>query len=122
PVGPGLIVGLVLVVAAVLVGTWEPAAKGEHVASGRDLAVGVVFGVLAMVTMAASIVAAKPVLERSDAWWATTVRVSGGLVIPAFAALRASDRAGVRRVFRPGPLWRAALPGTVIGTYVCMIL
>jgi drug/metabolite transporter (DMT)-like permease len=81
---------------------------------------GVVMGGLAMFTMAAGIVAAKPVLERSDFWWATTVRLLGAAPLLVVHGLMRKHRQATRDCFRWGPHWRYVLPGAVLGTYVAL--
>jgi drug/metabolite transporter (DMT)-like permease len=109
----------VLVGVAVWLGTWEPKQRVDPDAR-RNLLWGVVMGGLAMFTMAAGIVAAKPVLERSDFWWATTVRLLGAAPLLIVHGLMPRHRKATRACFRWGPHWRYVLPGAVLGTYVAL--
>lgn len=116
---------LALVVGAVLVAGWEPSASdGQgHPATRGQLLIGVLLGGAAMLIMSVGIVLAKPVLQRTDALWATTVRLLGGAALPGcMALLRADTRRDLRRAFTPSRAWRFTLPATVIGTYVSMLL
>jgi drug/metabolite transporter (DMT)-like permease len=115
PVGSALFLAVLLMVGAILLGTWEPDEKARMPVGG------LVLGVLAMFFTAAGIVLAKPVLATADPWWATTVRLSGGMVPLAIQATLRRHRAQVARCFRPGPAWRHLLPGAVIGSYVAVI-
>jgi drug/metabolite transporter (DMT)-like permease len=120
PLGPGLLVAMGLMAAAILVGAWQP---GAPVPAGtrRALHVGVGLGVLAMLSMAVAIVLAKPVIDRVDPWWATTVRLTGGAVVLTVQGALPRHRRSVLAVLRPGPVWRVALPAAFLGNYVALI-
>jgi len=120
PLGPGLLVGMGLMAAAILVGAWQP---GAPVPAGarRDLHLGVGLGVLAMLSMAVGVVIAKPVIDRVDPWWATTVRLIGGAAVLAAQGLLPRHRRAVLAVLRPGPVWRVAVPGAVLGNYIALL-
>ncbi len=79
-------------------------------------------GVLAMFTLAAGIVMAKPVLSRSPVLWATTVRQLGALVVLAMVALVVPGARGAFAVFRPVRAWRYSLTGAFLGSYVALVL
>lgn len=108
-----------LVGVAVWLGTWDPAQRADQ-AARRNLLWGALSGGLAMFTMAGGIVAAKPVLERSDFWWATTVRLLGAAPLLVIHGLLPRHRQATRECFRPGGHWRYVLPGSVLGTYVAL--
>ncbi|MDI7267046.1 MAG: DMT family transporter [Myxococcota bacterium] len=121
PVGPALIVAATLMVGAIVVGAWQ-APGAATAADRRRIASGVTLGTASIVLMAVAIVAAKPVLERSDPWWATTVRVVGGLAVLSIQALAPSRRSEVAAAFRPGRGWAVTIPASFLGAYVAMIL
>jgi DME family drug/metabolite transporter len=110
-----------LVISAVLVGAWEPGA-GHSTEKRADLALGFVLGVGAMVVLAFAIVLARPVLQVSDPWWATLVRLGAGLLLPSVMACAPSNRAAVLAAFTPGAHWRALLPAAFVGTYLSMVI
>ena len=120
PVGPSLLFAIVMMAAAILVGTWQGGVGGTA-ARGRRTRVGVVLGAASMLIMAAGIVLAKPVLDRSDVLWATTVRMTGGLAVLGVQCLSPLRRAQVASAFRPGPHWRFTLPGSVVGAYLSIV-
>jgi len=121
PIGPSLLAATALMVAAILLGTWQPWTAQAR-ADARRVAGGVAIGAVAMLLIAVAIVFAKHVLDRTDPWWATTVRVAGGLVFIAGQGLLPQHRPAVAACFRPGRLWRVALPAAVIGSYLAMIV
>ena len=115
----GQFLGMVLIIGGVLVAS---AAKPPAGLSRRDLVLGVFFGVAAMATLGFGIVLAKPVLERSDVLWATSVRQFGSLAALAAAALMMPGRRVRLGVFRPQASWRFTLPGTFLGSFLALIL
>jgi drug/metabolite transporter (DMT)-like permease len=122
PRGPFLLPAMGLMVAAILVGTWNPEKNVAQPTERRVLHTGVGLGVLAMLFMAIGIVWAKPVLDRSPPMWATTVRLVGGVLFLTVQGLMPRWRRGVAAVFRPGPHWKVALPAAFIGTYLALFL
>ncbi len=122
PRGPWLFPAMLMMGAAILVGTWKPEDKAGDEADRRSLRIGVVLGGLSMLLMAAGIVWAKPVLDRSDPLWATTARLAGGAIFLGIQGLLPRWRAGVIKVFRPGPHWKVAVPAAVIGTYFALFM
>lgn len=119
--GPAVLGSMALMVAAIFVGTWSPAAAppGERGAGIRE---GVLLGVLSMLLMAVGIVWAKPVLDRTDPLFATTVRLMGGLAFLGLQILAPRHRRGLQHAFRPGRHQALLLPTAIIGTYLAMFV
>ncbi len=117
--GPLLVVALVLMVGAIFVGTWQPEdlEKPEDV---KQLRIGIVLGVISMACMAVGISMAKPVLDRSDPWWATTVRMVSGTVFLAVIVAATGRRREFLKVFRPSSLWKVTIPAAVTGAYLAV--
>lgn len=111
--------GAALVVSAVL--TLSKEGKIERI-DRRDLAVGILYGVLAMFTVALGIVMVKPVLGEVSVLWATTVRVAGGTAaLVLFVPFLRNRRAVL------GPLvdrrnWKALVPAAFFGSYLALVL
>jgi len=117
--GPWQLVGMALVVGGVLVTTRALPPPGS---TRRDLVVGIGWGVLAMATLAAGLVAAKPVLARAPVVWVVTFRQLVSLaVLLATTALSPTLRPALA-VFRPRRDWRFALPAAVLGSFVALLL
>lgn len=112
-------VGMALIIVSVVVATRAAPPPGT---TRRTMVAGVVFGVLSMATLGFGIVLAKPVLERSDVVWATTVRQLGSWLVLAPTVLLLPGRRRNWAVFRPSRAWRFSLPGTLIGSYVALLL
>jgi drug/metabolite transporter (DMT)-like permease len=121
PAGWTVLLAMVLMSCAILIGTWEPG-RGAGATPSRSVRAGVAMGALSMVFMASAIVAAKPVLDRTDPWWAAAVRLAGGVAVLATQGAFPSNRAGVAAAFKPGRLWRITVPSAVIGAYLAMIV
>jgi drug/metabolite transporter (DMT)-like permease len=122
PRGPWLLPAMALMVVAILVGTWSPEERTVDSAARKLLREGVALGILAMLTMAVGIVLAKPVLDRSQPMWATSVRLLGGVIFLAIQGSLPRWRRGVAKAFRPGPHWKVAVPAALIGTYFALFL
>lgn len=118
PVGITLLFGLVLMTLAIFVGTWKPA-RIDSAAELKQIRIGVLLGIVSMLLMAVGIVMAKPVLDRTDPWWATTVRLLGGVALLAVHAL-ARHRRETAWIFRPGRVWKILIPTSVVGAYLAM--
>ncbi len=92
-----------------------------HGVPRRQIVLGVVWGVLAMIALALGIVIAKPVLNHSPVLWATAVRQVGCLGVMVPIALLSPRRRQYLRVFKPSPSWRFSLPGALLGSYLALI-
>ncbi len=119
PLGWQLFVALGLMTAAILLGSWQPE-RQETKRATRNIQAGVALGAFSMLLMAAAIVWVKPVLDRSDILWATTVRLAGGTALVAPLALLPGQLAATRRLFRPGRHLRHALFASLTGSYLAM--
>lgn len=111
--------GAALVVSAVL--TVSKEGRLERI-ERKALVEGIVYGVLAMFTVALGIVMVKPVLGEVSVLWATTVRVAGGTAALALLAPFLRNRRAVL-----GPLvdrrnWKALVPAAFFGSYLALIL
>lgn len=111
--------GAALVVSAVLTVSRE--GKLERI-EGKALVEGIVYGVLAMFTVALGIVMVKPILGEVSVLWATMVRVAGGTAALALLAPFLRDRRAVL-----GPLvdrrnWKILVPAAFFGSYLALIL
>jgi len=118
-VGPELLLALALMTVAILIGTWKPE-RIDSPEQKKQLRVGVLLGVLAMFLMAVGIVMAKPVLNHSDPWWATTVRLVGGVSLLTVQGFLPRHRAESLRCLRPGPLWKLIFPTAFVAAYLAM--
>jgi drug/metabolite transporter (DMT)-like permease len=113
--------GGLLILSAVLLGA-IPSRSMAPLENARVLR-GTLASALAILLMALSIVAVKPVLAHYDVLFATSVRLLGGtLTLALYALSSAPRRAQLERAFTPSRTWRYALPGAFMGTYVSILL
>lgn len=111
--------GVALVLGGILLVNYQPRAVTLDALAIRK---GVVLGGLSVLLMAAGIVIAKPLLERYDFLWVVTLRIVGGtLGLLVFTAYR-RNAGSVWRSFRHVRHWPAVIAGSVIGTYISMML
>lgn len=111
--------GMLLIMGGVVVASATRLPQGVN---RRDLIIGLLLGVGSMVTLAFGIILAKPVLERSDILWATTVRQLGSLAVLGPVALLWPGRRQRLAIFRPHASWKFSLPGAILGSYLALIL
>jgi drug/metabolite transporter (DMT)-like permease len=112
------LLGVMLVLSGVMLVNYTREAAVDALAIRR----GVMHAALAVFAMAAGIVIAKPLLERYDFLWVVTLRIVGGtLGLLLFVALR-SESAKVWNSFRTVRHWPQVIAGSILGTYVSMLL
>ena len=121
PLSLNLFLAIGLMVGAILIGSWQPEKRLTTASELRDLRVGVALGIASMLLMAVGIVIAKPVLNVSNPWWSTTVRLLGGVIFLAIQGLLPRYRGDVVRCFRPSKFWLFTVPAGVVGAYLAML-
>ena len=110
--------GAGLIVLAIFVATYER----ERSAPAKNLAAGIVFGILANVANAVSIVMAKRVLERSPLFWTAEVRLLAGIVV---LVLILAVLPGRRKIVAPlivAERWPVMIVGSLTGAYIAMMV
>ncbi|MGD9548351.1 MAG: DMT family transporter [Candidatus Krumholzibacteriia bacterium] len=112
------LVGMVFIVTGVIIATRVKLPPGV---TRRTLIMGILLGVGAMATLSFGIVLAKPVLERHDVVWTTTIRQLASLIVLVPAALLGPGGRRNFRVFRPDRSWRFSAPGTLMGSYLALL-
>lgn len=113
------LVGMSLVVGGILVSEDHGRLPGV---SRRSLLVGIAMGTVAMATVALGVVIAKPVLARHPVVWATGVRQVAALAVLLPMVALSPGRGRHFRALRPDRSWRWSVPGTVLGSYVALML
>ena len=113
------IVGVIMIVSAVL----SILVEHQSVPAERShVILGVLWGVLAMVTMAVGIVMIKPLLERSPLIWATEIRLLGGLAVLAVALFLHPARLVIMKSIGHPQRWGYLVSGSFAGAYLSMVL
>jgi len=120
PLSAWLFVAIGGMIGAILIGTWRPATVSDP-AELKSIRIGVGLGALSQLLMAIGIVMAKPVLDTSEPWWATTVRLVGGWGFLIVHGLMPAHRRSTIRAFTPGRQWLLTVPASVVGTYLALI-
>ena len=116
---PLQLAGVALVIGGILLVNYTRQAGALPIEGVRR---GVINAVLSVFVMAAGIVIAKPLLERYDFLWIVTLRIVGGtLGLVLFTVLRRNGTA-VWGSFARVRHWPAVIAGSVMGTYVSMML
>lgn len=116
--GPWQVVGMLFIIVAVIFAARHDPPPGT---TRRQLIVGVLWGVLAMLTLAIGIVIAKPVLNRSPVLWATSMRLFGCVAVMLPIGLLSRGRRDVLRAFTPSRSWRFTLSGAVVA-YTALVI
>lgn len=134
PLTRGTLIGAPLVVAGLYGATvWSPKRGRERASEQATGGVkpvdraGVALAVSGVIMTAVGILVAKPALARAHMVEATAIRlVSGTVTLAIVQVIRAhmlSQPMGAAfALFRPQRLWRFAVPATLSGTYVSMLL
>ncbi len=111
--------GAALVVSAVL--TVSKEGKLERI-EGKDLALGIVYGILAMFFVALGIVMVKPVLGEVSVLWATFVRLIGGTAALGLLVPVLRNRRAVLAPLFDRRNWRTLAAAAFFGSYLSLIL
>lgn len=118
-VGLGDVFGGGLVIAGVLLSSPIGRSHGSHQA--RGVVVGIVLGTLGMVLVAVSVALLDDVLAREPALSVTACRLAvASMALLPLNLTSAGAPATLRRLARPGPLWRHAVPAAVVGGALAM--
>lgn len=113
------ILGVALIISAVL---GVSGVREKKYISRRDLGLGILFGVLAMATMAVGIVMLKPVLNHTPLLWVTEARLlagCAGLAVYLLFNPRGKEILGSLVTVRN---WQYMLPGSFLGAYLAMVI
>ncbi len=121
-VGPVFLVGAVLVVGGVLLGTAPVKRDATPRADRAGLAAGVALGLSGIIAMAFGVMLAKGPLARSDLVEVTFVRLVAGVASQfLWIAIVPGERSALA-AFRPSPAWRTLVPAAVLSAYISMLL
>ena len=112
------IIGTVLIISAILTATHH---GGNHSIQRRDLILGITFGILAMVTVAVSIVSVKPLLERSSLIWVSEIRLIGGVLVLLIVLMFHPARRKIVSSVMSIRHWGYTLSGSFVGAYIALV-
>jgi drug/metabolite transporter (DMT)-like permease len=117
--------GGVLVVGGVLLAVSErsPAQAAEEAPPTEgSKAAGAVIGVLGIVFMGLGVMAVKPLLERGHLVEVTLMRLIAGIAGQLLWIAAIPSQRTALRAFKERSVWKTLLPGSILGTYVAMLL
>ncbi len=115
--GATAIVGGLLVVAAIVVGSADKPPEGT---STRTIVEGVAIGAASVVCIGIGVMLLGDLLATGEVLAATTYRLLAGTLFLLPLGLFGKDRAQLFRLFRPSPWWRYAVPASVLGGALAM--
>ncbi len=116
--GPWQLLGVTLVLSGITLVNYTR----DAAADARAIRRGVMHAGLSVFAMAAGVVIAKPLLERYDFFWIVALRIVGGtLGLVLFVVLR-RESVNVWNSFRTVRHWPQIIAGSVVGTYISMLL
>ncbi len=117
----GSIIGGLLVLTAVLVGSIKKKVIPGEAPETKSSLSGIIIGCLSMIFLAAGIVMIKDLLERTDVFWATLVRVASASVSLFALILFHPRRKQYFRELKFSKAWLTALPASIIGNYLALL-
>ncbi|MBT6339697.1 MAG: DMT family transporter [Desulfobacula sp.] len=117
----GAIIGGLLVLTAVFVGSMRTKKTLDKTQESKSPLPGIIIGCLSMIFLAAGIVMIKDLLERTDVFWATLVRVAAATVSLLVLILFHPKRRQYFRELKFSRAWLTALPASVIGNYLALL-
>lgn len=113
------IIGVILIISAVLTATYEKDA-GEN--SKRNIIIGIIYGIIAMVLTGYGVVLVKPVLEHEPLLWVTEMRLFSGMVVLLIILLFTPKRKFIIRSIYQGGIRLSTVFGSFLGAYLAMML
>jgi drug/metabolite transporter (DMT)-like permease len=112
--------GVLLIAAAIAVMAWKGTLENGKLPR-RDLFRGIVLGVLAMLTVAVGIVMIKPMLAHTDVFWATAMRLAGGIGgLVLFLPFLRNRRKILAPLFDIAK-WKVLIPASLLGSFFALL-
>lgn len=115
------IIGGLLVLAAVFVGSIKRKKPLEKTSENKSSLSGILIGCLAMIFLAAGIVMIKGLLENTDVFWATFVRVAAGTISLLVLVVFHPKRKQYFKELKFSKAWLTALPASISGNYLALL-
>ena len=116
----GALAGGILILAAVFVGTRSKKISGTMPTKTSQLT-GILLGCLSMIFVAAGIVMIKELLEKTDIFWATLVRVGAAIVSLFIIVLCHPRRKAYFNELKFSKAWFIAFPASVSGSFFALL-
>lgn len=119
--GTGGIIGSLLVLAAVLVGSVGRKKVTNPTCISKEEVQGIIAGILSVLFLAMGIVIIKGVLEQTNVFWATLVRVVAGSISLLIIVLCHPNRRQYFKELKFSRAWLTAFPASLCGNYFALI-
>jgi drug/metabolite transporter (DMT)-like permease len=119
--GFGGMMGSLLVLSAVLVGSVDKKGMAHPNKFSRDTLWGIVSGILSILFLAIGIVIIKGILEQTNVFWATLVRLAAGSLSLLIMVLFHPNRKKYFRELNFSRAWFTAFPASVCGNYFALV-
>lgn len=111
------VAGAITIITAVLLATVE---KGERAVKGKNLALGVLLGIVASAGSAVGVVIMKPILNTVPLLWATEIRLIGGTLGLFLIIILLPKNNGIIASLTKTNTWSYTILGSLIGAYLAM--
>jgi drug/metabolite transporter (DMT)-like permease len=118
PISITVLIAAAMIITAIIISAWRPRGSENSV----KLLTPYLMGALGVMLIAVSIVAAKPVLNRTDGVWGAFARLCGGMLFLTIQNLLPWNIKKTIAALSPGPHHIKALPPSFIGAYACTVL
>ncbi len=115
------IIGGILVLSAVFVGSFSKKELSEETQDKTQILPGIIYGCLSMVFIATGIVIIKELLEGTDVFWATLVRVCAGIISLLLIVIVHPKRKQYFGELKFSKAWYLALPASIAGNYLALL-
>jgi len=115
------IIGGILVLSAVFLGSSDKKKFQKTAAQKKTNAVGIIAGCFSMIFVAGGIVMIKELLEHTDVFWATFVRVLAGTISLIIMVLFHPKRRQYFNELKFSKAWLVALPASISGNFLALL-
>ncbi|RLC06632.1 MAG: EamA family transporter [Deltaproteobacteria bacterium] len=115
------IIGGLLVLTAVFVGSMKKKEVTKKIVEDKILLSGIMMGSLSMIFLAAGIVMIKELLEHTDIFWATFVRLVAGTLSLLVLILCHPKRSQYFKELKFSKAWIVSFPASVTGNYLALL-
>ena len=118
---PQAIIGGIMVLSAVFIGSYTKKRAKKNKTEKKDLLIGIIAGCISMILLAVGIVMIKEILEQTDVFWATFIRVATGLVSLLIIVAFHPKRKRYLDELKFSRAWVVALPASVCGNFIALL-
>jgi len=120
---PQAAIGGIMVLSAVFIGpyTKKRTSRKKNKTEKKDLLIGIITGCISVILLAVGIVMIKEILEQTDVFWATFVRVAAGIVSLLIIVVFHPKRKQYLDELKFSRAWIVVLPASVCGNFIALL-